>query len=74
MAAVTLSFNVITSPDFAIAVASTLFVALPVWRKTDNKVKPLSLRAKLRRNKKDSKAKTKKNDGPEEYIFTGIND
>ena len=59
---------------FAIAVASTLFVALPVWRKTDNKVKPLSLRAKLRRNKKDSKAKTKKNDGPEEYIFTGIND
>lgn len=59
---------------FVIAVASTLFVALPVWRKTDSKVRPLSLKARLRRNKKNEKQKAKKNDGPEEYIFTGIND
>ena len=59
---------------FVIAVASTLFVALPIWRKTDSKVKPLSLKAKLRRSKKSDKQKAKKNDEPEEYIIKGIND
>ena len=57
-----------------ISVLSTLFIALPIWRKTDNKVKPLSLKDKLRREKKNAKSKAKRNDGPEEYIFTGIND
>jgi len=56
-----------------VVIASTLFVALPIWRKTDSKVKPLSLRAKLRREKKKARQR-KVEDGPQEYIFTGIND
>lgn len=56
-----------------IVIVSTLFVALPIWRKTDSKVKPLSLKSKLRREKKKAKQK-KVDDGPQEYTFTGIND